>query len=338
MVKRILAAGIVLLAMLVLTVVYVTPWPSVLVIRYVFDRGAESASAKLAPKVPKDVSVLSGRSYDPSDPDAQFDIYRSPGTAPSGPVVVWFHGGGFVSGRREDVANYLKILAGQGFTVVNVDYTIAPEARYPTPIRQANKALAHLVANGGTLGLNTSKLVLAGDSAGAQIAAQTAAMLSNPAYARQLGITPGARSNQVAGVLLYCGVYDVTQMGKGGGVLGWFVKSTTWAYSGRRDWHDAEGFASMSIMPHVTADFPPTFISAGNADPLGSQSVAIAQALKEQEVEVTELFFDAGYQPPLGHEYQFDLDTEAGRLALRRSVAWLESLQGRQEQKADAGD
>lgn len=326
MLKKLLAASALLLAILAVVVVYVTPWPSVLVIRSVFDQGAQKASTALAPKVPGDLRVQAGLSYDPAAPDALFDIYRSPGAASDGPTVVWFHGGGFVSGRRQDVANYLKILAGQGVTVVNVDYTIAPEAIYPTPIRQANKALAHLVANGGTLGLNTNKIVLAGDSAGAQIAAQTAAMLTNPDYARQLGMVPGAKPNQIAGALLYCGVYDVTQMGKGGGVLGWFVKSTTWAYSGKRDWRDARGFESMSITPHVTADFPRTFISAGNADPLGPQSVAIAQELARRGVDVTELFFPADYKPPLAHEYQFDLDTEAGRLAMSRSVAWLKSI------------
>ncbi|MCJ8156860.1 alpha/beta hydrolase fold domain-containing protein [Sphingomonas sp. LaA6.9] len=41
---------------------------------------------------------------------------------------MWVHGGGFVSERRGDLTNYLKVLAGKGFTVVNVDYTIAPEA------------------------------------------------------------------------------------------------------------------------------------------------------------------------------------------------------------------
>jgi acetyl esterase/lipase len=298
----------------------------VLVIRSVFDRGAARASAALAPKVPAGIKVDAGLAYDPADPDALLDIYRGPGATAAGPTVVWFHGGGFVSGRRSDVANYLKILAGRGFTVVNVDYTIAPEATYPTPIRQANKALAYLTAHGPRLGINADRIILAGDSAGSQIAAQTAAMLANPAYARTLGIAPGARAQQIAGALLYCGAYDVTTMGKGGGVLGWFVRSTTWAYSGRRDWRDAEGFATMSIVPYLTPAFPPTFISAGNADPLGPQSVALAQALARRDVDVTTLFFAANHQPPLAHEYQFDLDTDAGRLALDRSIWWMRSL------------
>ena len=151
-------------------------------------------------------------------------------------------------------------------------------------------------------------------------------MLTHPAYARALGIRPGVPAASVAGTLLHCGAYDVTAMGKGGGVLGWFVRSTTWAYSGHRDWRDAPGFADMSIPPHVTAAFPPTFISAGNADPLGPQSVVLADTLKARGVAVTPLFFPADYQPPLGHEYQFDLATEAGAQALDASSAWLRGL------------
>lgn len=82
----------------------------------------------------------------------------------------------------------------------------------------------------------------------------------------------------------------------------------------------------MSILPHVTPAFPATFISAGNADPLAPQSKAMAKALATQGVTVTELFYPPDYQPPLGHEYQFNLDTEAGRQTLDRSVVWLRSL------------
>lgn len=302
-----------------------SPWPSIWVIRAIFDSGAATASEKLARHVPADVETETA-GYDPGDRDALLDIHRPARLNPGGPLIVWIHGGGFVSGRRGDLTNYAKILAGRGFAVVNLDYTIAPEASYPTPVRQVSKALAYLDANARNLGIDASRIVLAGDSAGAQIAAQTAAVAVNPDYARRVGVIPGIRPTQIVGTLLHCGVYDVTQMGRGGGVLGWFVKATTWAYSGKRDWRDANGFETMSVATNVTDSFPPAFISAGNADPLGPQSVAMADALEAKGVKVERLFFPESYAPALGHEYQFDLDGEAGRLALDRSTAWLKSL------------
>jgi acetyl esterase/lipase len=82
----------------------------------------------------------------------------------------------------------------------------------------------------------------------------------------------------------------------------------------------------MSLVPHLTSAYPPAFVSAGNADPLGPQSVAMAEALKKAGVPTETLFFPADYTPPLGHEYQFDLEGAAGRAALRKSVAWLRQL------------
>lgn len=317
--------GLLLVVVAVIAAFILSPWPSVYVIRAIFDKGAAEASEKLAKHVPAEIRTETFN-YDPSDKGAVLDIHRPNRVASGSPLVVWIHGGGFVSGRRTDITNYAKVLAGRGFNVVNVDYTIAPEATYPTPIRQVSKALAFLNAEGSKLGIDTSRIVLAGDSAGAQIAAQTAAVTVNEDYARQVGVKAGAQPSQIVGTLLHCGVYDVTRMGGGGGILGWFVKSTTWAYSGKRNWRDAKGFDTMSVAPNVTAAFPPTFISAGNADPLGPQSIAMADALQAKGVKVERLFFPKSYQPPLGHEYQFDLDTDAGKLALVRSTEWLKSL------------
>lgn len=317
--------GFAVLIALVVAAFFVSPWPSVWIIRAVFDRGAAEASAKLANLVPDSITTTRHR-YDPADPQAMLDIHRPATLLAGAPVVVWIHGGGFVSGRRGDITNYAKILAGKGFAVVNIDYTIAPEATYPGPIRQTLRALAFLDREGASLGLPTKRFVLAGDSAGAQIAAQTAAVVTHPAYARLVGVTPEPGAYRIAGALLHCGVYDIADMGRDGGLLGWFVGSAGWAYSGKRDWRNDRQFLTMSLAPHLTKAFPPAFVSAGNADPLGPQSVALARNLAAAGVPVETLFFPPDHQPALGHEYQFDLATAAGRLALERSVEWLRQL------------
>lgn len=307
-----------------------SPWPSVFVIRTIFDSGAAKASAKLEKHLPLAI-LTETRRYDPADADAVMDIHRPKSVLAGTPTIVWVHGGGFVSGRRSDLTNYTKILAGQGFVVVNIDYTIAPDAKYPVPVRQVNNALGYLSRNAQALDVDPDHIVLAGDSAGAQIVAQTAAVIANPRYAGTIGIKPSLSDRQIAGVLLFCGVYDITKMGEGGGLVGWFVKSTTWAYSGERDWRDAKGFESMNVAPNIMANYPPVFVSAGNADPLGPQSVSFADSLEAKGVVVDRLFFPSGYEPPLGHEYQFDLDTAAGREALTRSLAWLRNLPSRRQ-------
>ncbi len=326
--RRWLAWSLGILAALALSVwlaFTLSPWPSVLLIRHVFDQGAAEASAKLDKHVPAGLREWTDLRYDAQDPDALLDLYAPAET--TGPLltVVWIHGGGFVSGDKRDLANYARVLAGQGFAVASVQYTIAPEARYPTPVRQANRALAFLAA-GGEWPVDPARLVLAGDSAGAQIAAQLAAALSSPGYARELGIdAPALAPGRLAGALLYCGPHDA-RLVSGGGPFGGFMRTVFWSYFGQKEVDGLPAARQFSVPLHVNAAFPPSFISVGNADPLKAHSVALAEALEAQGVPVTRLFFPEDHQPALAHEYQFDLDAADGQRALRESVAFLRAL------------
>lgn len=331
MAKRIRGLLMVLaLVLLVLATAFmVSPRPSAWLIRVVFDRGAEAAATALQPHLPIGITAIRDQVFDADDKDARLDVFHPAAALPSGAVtVVWVHGGGWVSGDKNDIAPYAQVLAAQGFTVVTVNYSLAPGAVHPQPARQVNRALAWLqqAGNAERLHINPQRLVLAGDSAGAQIAAQVANLTRVPAYAQALGITPALHAEQLAGMLLYCGAYDLEAI-RLDGPFGLFLRSVLWSYSGRRDFMQAPGFRLMSMQQQVTGDFPPTFISAGNADPLAGQSKALADTLEKKGVRVERLFFAADYQPPLPHEYQFNLDGEAGRLALQQSAAFLASLQ-----------
>lgn len=303
-----------------------SPWPSVLLIRYAFHVDGTKTIAALEKHVPADVSANLDVRYLPDDPQALMDIYfpsSLDGTERTLPTIVWVHGGGFVYGDKGDVANYLKILASKGYTTVSVGYSIAPGAIYPSPVRQVNAALGYLKERGANLHVDASRIVLAGDSAGAQIVAQTANIISDPAYAREVGIEPALDRARVAGMLLYCGVFDVAGVNFNG-AFGGFLRSVLWAYSGSKDFAaDERLMQTFSVTPAVTANFPPTFISAGNGDPLLPQSIDLAAKLSEEGVRVVSLFFPADTTPSLPHEYQFNLDTPQGQEALARSLTFL---------------
>lgn len=322
-----------LLSLLLAGGLLVSPWPGVLLIRMIFDRGAAQTAQALERHVPPGIVEHLGGVYDATDPDGRFDLYLPPpGAAADGgtlPLVVWVHGGGGVSGRRGDIGNYARILAGHGMAVASLDYSTAPEAVYPTPVRQVNAALGYLAANAARWGLADDRFVLAGDSAGAQIVAQVANLTVVPAYARQLGIAPALGPGQLRGLLLFCGPYRMSVDGHRG-LFRAFMRTVLWAYSGTRNFEDDPLFAAASVIDHVTADFPPAFISAGNADPLLPDSKALAEKLEGLGVTVQALFFPDGHAPPLPHEYQFNLDTEAGQRALRQAAAFVREQAGRE--------
>jgi acetyl esterase len=316
------------LALVAWVAIQVSPWPAALAIRYVFDADGRRTNAVLAGRVPAGVAARRNEIYAAGDPDARLDVFY-PAVAQAQDrallTIVWIHGGGFLSGSKEQIANYAQILAAGGYTVVAVDYSVAPERTYPTPLRQLNAALAYLQQNAARLHIDPQRFVLAGDSAGALLAAQIANAVTSAAYAKTLDLVPTLKPSQILGLLLYCGPYDMRPPAPGA-AFSWFVRTVLWSYSGRRDFANDPRLATLVVVNYLTPQFPPSFISVGNADPLSKQSHALAAALAGLGVRAETLFFADDYAPPLPHEYQFNLDTDAARLALERAQEFLASL------------
>lgn len=328
---RILVKAAVVAAVIIIAGVtsdQLSPWPSAMLIRLAFDAGGVRANAALGAHVPAGVSAVLNETYEAGEPDARLDVFY-PTRVSEGwqslPTVVWIHGGGFLAGSKDQTANYARILSAAGYTVAAINYSLAPGKTYPTPLREANAALDYLQRNAARLHVDVNRFVLAGDSAGALLAAQLANLITSADYARLLGIVPTIEARQLAGALLYCGPYAMGAPGDPA-KLGWFGRTVLWSYSGRRDFARDRGLATLAITRYLTSQFPPTFLSVGNADPLAPQSQQLAQALAPLGVQVDTLFFAPDYVPPLPHEYQFDLDFEAARTALERSTQFLAAL------------
>lgn len=101
------------------------------------------------------------------------------------------------------------------------------------------------------------------------------------------------------------------------------MRIVLWAYTGNRHFLDHPAAAAWSLTDNVTPSFPPTLVTVGNADPLRPHSELLAEKLLVLGVTVETVFYPDDHQPPLGHEYQFELDTEPGRMFLDRARAFL---------------
>ena len=323
MIKRILIwvlGTIVVLIVAIVLAFRLTPWPSVAIIQHAFSHGDQASEAALEKHVPDKIVTRRDLAYG-KGPDEIFDINYPEDTNRPLPTIVWVHGGGWVAGSKDGIANYLKVLAGHGYTTVGVEYSTGFGVTYPKPVEQVNAALGYLVRNAAKLNIDPDAIVLAGDSAGAQISAQLAIITTDPSYAGQMGISPSLNPERLAAILLLSGAYDIEQVDLEGD-FGWFVKTVLWAYSGTRDFMNDERFRLVSVTNYVTNAFPPSFISSGNGDPLAPQAAALARKLEHLGVRLDSLFFPAEYSPPLPHEYQFNLDTPAGQKALGQMLAF----------------
>lgn len=91
------------------------------------------------------------------------------------PAVVYYHGGGWVLGDSETHARTVREIAVQARTaVVFVEYTCAPEAPFPLPLEQCYRALTWAAEHGRSVGIDSSRIAIAGDSAGGNLAAAVA--------------------------------------------------------------------------------------------------------------------------------------------------------------------
>jgi acetyl esterase len=328
--KYLITTGICLVSFFILTLLTfkLTPWPSALFIRYIFNKEGKKVNEQLIKYTPDGIAAINNEQYIDGDADAKLDLYFPSSLSNTQhllPVIVWVHGGGWIAGSKDQMSSYCKILASKGFCVIAIDYSLAPGTIYPRPVVQSNKALKYINKHSKRFHADTSRFILAGDSGGAHIVAQTANIITAPSYAKLVGVSPGIHNNQLSGLILYCGPYNaefVDQKGE----AGIFLETVLWSYSGKKDYNSVPGFKAASVIHYLTKDFPPSFISAGNGDPLLPHSQALVAKLNSLNVKVDSLFFKKDHSPSLPHEYQFSLDTPEGMLALENSVRFLKLI------------
>ncbi|MBF4993188.1 alpha/beta hydrolase [Arthrobacter gandavensis] len=307
-----------------------TPRPAALLIRAVFHRGAQELVRQMRPYAPA-VSEHRGLAYTSDGGTRRLDLFLPAGhsarTGKKVPVILWVHGGAWISGTRHDVAPYLRMLAARGYAAVGVDYSVAPGSRYPRALRDVDDAASFLQEAASRYGLDMDQVILAGDSAGAQLAAQLAAAVASPGYAAALGFSPALSRQQLRAAVLHCGVYDLRAMGRLTGVPGWGFRTALWAYIGKRRFSGSAAAEQMSVISHASPAFPPTYISGGNGDGLTlQQSMPFADRLQDLGVPVTRKFWPAALSPALPHEAQFQFSRPEARAVVDETAAFLAAV------------
>ena len=134
------------------------------------------------------------------------DVYCPEGTEGLLPTIISIHGGGWCYGSKKLYAHYCLRLAQRGFAVVNFDYRLAPEHKYPTPLEDACRVLHWVQAHGAEYHIDLNNLFLVGDSAGGQLAFQLLTMIANGKYRDLFSFSPPA-GLQFRACGMNCGCY-----------------------------------------------------------------------------------------------------------------------------------
>ena len=204
-------------------------------------------------------------------------LYDARAERGAGPVMVFYHGGGFVIGDLETHGPYCAEAARQlDLPVISIDYRLAPEHPFPAATDDCEAATRWIAASPPELGLTVTGLIPSGDSAGGNLAVVvTLAIRDNPAA------VPVIAQNPIYPVVSDHGDWDSIRDFSEGYLLtaegmDWFGK----AYAS--DPTTREG----APLPFDHTGTPPTVVITATLDPLHDQGVAYVEALKAAGVTV----------------------------------------------------
>jgi acetyl esterase/lipase len=311
--------AVIAVAILVIFVVgQFTPFVNALIIRQASTLQSNSPAPNFG-TIQQNVAVAQDIVYDETE-NSVMDIYYPKNAQGPLPVVVWLHGGGYILGDKEMTKEYSMTLASHGYVVANVNYALAPEHKYPTPVIQVNQALKYLNSNAPKYGGEMDRLFLGGNSAGAQIVSQIAAITSNGRLAKSMGIKSPIENEQLRGVLLFCSNYNMKTVRATGTP---FLETIMWSYTGMRDFENYPRIDELSTVKQITSEYPPVFVSVGDADPLEPQSIELIEALENNGVEVDPTLFN-GTNANLGHDYQYNLASLPAQQTLGKVINFLD--------------
>lgn len=201
-----------------------------------------------------------------------------PGTKPR-PVVLRFHGGGWVAGSRESSALSALPWMQMGFTVVNISYRLADTAPAPAAVEDTLCALQWVGRNAKKYHFDLERVVTTGNSAGGHLALATAMLPADSPFTRQCAANEPGWSGpyrnaapKVAAVVNWFGITDVADMLQGPNQRSYAV-----AWFGSMPDPGRERLArAVSPLNQVRAGGPPVFTIHGDADPM----VPYAHALR----------------------------------------------------------
>lgn len=201
-------------------------------------------------------------------------VYSPPDAGPPRPCVYWIHGGGYITGSALTVDSRLnRWVEALDCVVVAVDYRLAPEHPYPTPLEDCYTALSWIVSHAERLGVDPARLLVAGSSAGAGLAAALALLARDrggPALAHQLLIYPMLDDRQIT---VSSQLNGTAVWGRPATALGWR------AYLGPEAARaDVPGYAAPARATDL-AGLPPAFIAVGGVDLFRDESIAYASRL-----------------------------------------------------------
>ena len=190
------------------------------------------------------------------------------------PVIVNVHGGGWFYGDKELYSHYCCLLAEHGYVVVNFNYRLSPQNKYPAAIEDVAYLIRYIHENAQTLGIDMDNFYMVGDSAGAQLTAN---------YCN-------------------CGAYKMAE--RNDNISAWYLKNAV---------TEEQYKLFMDQLDYVNADFPEAYLMYSVNDDLASHTKALDEVLNKVGVaHITKAY--GQNNPDSGHVFHMNMRNPEGIL------------------------
>lgn len=190
--------------------------------------------------------------------ELKLDVYKRRDIGTPQPTLIFIHGGGWVQGTKEQSLMAVVPWLEMGWNVVNVDYRLGRVALAPAAVEDCLCALRYIATQAKTYGIDTTRLVVTGESAGGHLALTTGMIPESAGLDRQC---PGAPLPKVAAIIDWYGITDVNDLLDGDNRKNYAVQ---WLGS----LPNREEIARrVSPLTYVRPGLPPVLAIQGDADP-----------------------------------------------------------------------
>ncbi len=185
------------------------------------------------------------------DVDLLCDVYSPPAGVSKRTAIIHLHGGGFQRGSKDNGCQLAAPLAERGYVSLACDYRLAPQSKWPAPVEDVKTAIRWARANANRLGIDASKIVLAGYSAGGHLALTATGTANRPEF-EGTGGSAGVGSEVAACLALYS-VAELPRDADGNHPL-------------MPAGSDDEAFRRAASINYIQPGFPPTLLFHATTD------------------------------------------------------------------------
>lgn len=269
--------------------------------------------------------------YSNLDPEMTVgDLYFDPVILKDGkkhPIILNFHGGGFVMGDKDYRKTLSELYASRGYFVFNVNYRMPPKVDIFGCIKDSVDSANHILKLAEEYSIDTDKIVISGDSAGAYLASYVASLRFNESLAEKTNM-PEVKID-IAALLLNSGPYNLQSMLSTKLPFG-VIPELASMLTGRKikedlsDIYDYEYFEYMSTNEFVNDNWCPVFISWSDSDFVcPNQGRPMAEKLMKHCPRVATSYADGLMY---GHDFHLTIKNEKSMQCIESSIKFMESV------------